>query len=53
MTDGLLDEFGEGLVIDTPISERRFSARVGAACGDADPSEFQFFDFISCGFDAD
>src|SRR2546423_4357744 len=31
-TDGLLDEFGEGRVIDTPISE---AAIVGAACGAA------------------
>ena len=30
VTDGLLDEFGEGRVIDTPISE---AAIVGAACG--------------------
>ncbi|HKG15824.1 MAG TPA: hypothetical protein VKB12_21065, partial [Pyrinomonadaceae bacterium] len=32
VTDGLLDEFGEGRVIDTPISE---AAIVGAACGAA------------------
>src|SRR3954467_5333284 len=30
VTDGLLDEFGEERVIDTPISE---AAIVGAACG--------------------
>src|ERR1700730_12192910 len=30
VTDGLIDEFGAGRVIDTPISE---AAIVGAACG--------------------
>ncbi|HEV2880725.1 MAG TPA: alpha-ketoacid dehydrogenase subunit beta [Pyrinomonadaceae bacterium] len=53
VTDGLLDEFGEGRVIDTPISE---AAIVGAACGAAlmgmrPVAEFQFIDFISPGFD--
>ncbi|MGH9941452.1 MAG: alpha-ketoacid dehydrogenase subunit beta [Pyrinomonadaceae bacterium] len=53
VTDGILDEFGEGRVIDTPISE---AAIVGAACGAAllgmrPVAEFQFIDFISCGFD--
>ena len=53
MTDGLLDEFGEERVIDTPISE---AAIVGAACGAAlmgmrPVAEFQFIDFISPGFD--
>ena len=53
VTDGLLDEFGEGRVVDTPISE---AAIVGAACGaalmDMKPvAEFQFIDFISAGFD--
>ncbi|HEX8709987.1 MAG TPA: alpha-ketoacid dehydrogenase subunit beta [Pyrinomonadaceae bacterium] len=53
VTDGLLDEFGEGRVIDTPISE---AAIVGAACGAAllgmrPIAEFQFIDFISAGFD--
>ena len=53
VTDGLLDEFGEGRVIDTPISE---GSIVGAACGAAlmgmrPVAEFQFIDFISCGFD--
>src|SRR3954464_14272672 len=53
VTDGLLDEFGEGRVIDTPISE---AAIVGAACGAAlmgmrPVAEFQFIDFISAGFD--
>jgi 2-oxoisovalerate dehydrogenase E1 component beta subunit len=53
VTDGLLAEFGEGRVIDTPISE---AAIVGAACGAAlmgmrPVAEFQFIDFISPGFD--
>ena len=53
VTDGLLDEFGRGRVIDTPISE---GAIVGAACGAAlmgmrPVAEFQFIDFISAGFD--
>ena len=53
VTDGLIDEFGEERVIDTPISE---AAIVGAACGAAlmgmrPVAEFQFIDFISPGFD--
>src|ERR671939_33323 len=53
VTDGLLEEFGEERVIDTPISE---GAIVGAACGAAlmgmkPVAEFQFIDFISAGFD--
>lgn len=53
VTDGLIDEFGEERVIDTPISE---AAIVGAACGAAlmgmrPVAEFQFMDFISAGFD--
>ena len=53
VTDGLLDEFGEERVVDTPISE---AAIVGAACGAAlmgmrPVAEFQFIDFISAGFD--
>src|SRR5919107_189792 len=53
VTDGLLDEFGNERVIDTPISE---GAIVGAACGAAlmglrPVAEFQFIDFISAGFD--
>src|SRR5215210_4718099 len=44
VTDGLIDEFGEERVIDTPISE---AAIVGAACGAAlmgmrPVAEFQF-----------
>src|ERR671938_798254 len=53
VTDGLVDEFGEGRVIDTPISE---AAIVGAACGAAlmgmrPVAEFQFIDFITPAFD--
>jgi len=52
-TEGFIDHFGESRVIDTPISE---AAIVGAACGAAlmgmkPVAEFQFIDFISCGFD--
>ena len=53
VTAGLIDEFGEHRVIDTPISE---SLIVGAATGAAmlgmrPVAEMQFSDFISCGFD--
>src|SRR2546425_11571036 len=53
VTEGLIDRFGTERVIDTPISE---AAIVGAACGAAlmgmkPVAEFQFIDFISCGFD--
>ncbi|HSI88647.1 MAG TPA: alpha-ketoacid dehydrogenase subunit beta [Pyrinomonadaceae bacterium] len=53
LTEGFIDHFGPGRVIDTPISE---AAIVGAACGAAlmgmkPVAEFQFIDFISCGFD--
>ncbi len=53
VTDGLIDQFGNQRVVDTPISE---GAIVGAACGAAlmgmrPVAEFQFIDFISAGFD--
>ena len=53
VTQGLLDEFGPGRVIDTPISE---SAIVGAAIGMSmnglrPVCEMQFIDFITCAFD--
>jgi 2-oxoisovalerate dehydrogenase E1 component beta subunit len=53
VTAGMLKEFGEDRVVDTPISE---SAIVGAAVGAAlmgmrPIAEMQFMDFISCGFD--
>ncbi|MDP9121033.1 MAG: alpha-ketoacid dehydrogenase subunit beta [Acidobacteriota bacterium] len=52
VTAGMLDRFGPGRVIDTPISE---SAMVGAAIGAAMMGllpvvEMQFIDFISCAF---
>jgi len=53
LTEGFIDHFGKERMIDTPISE---AAIVGAACGAAlmgmkPVAEFQFIDFISCGFD--
>ena len=53
VTEGLLDRFGEGRVIDTPISE---AAIVGAAAGAAHYGmrpvcEMQFIDFISNAYD--
>src|SRR5215212_8684007 len=53
LTEGFIEHFGAERMIDTPISE---SAIVGAACGAAlmgmkPVAEFQFIDFISCGFD--
>jgi pyruvate/2-oxoglutarate/acetoin dehydrogenase E1 component len=53
LTEGFIDHFGDERMIDTPISE---AAIVGAACGAAlmgmkPVAEFQFIDFISCGFD--
>jgi pyruvate/2-oxoglutarate/acetoin dehydrogenase E1 component len=53
LTEGFIDNFGAERMIDTPISE---AAIVGAACGAAlmgmkPVAEFQFIDFISCGFD--
>lgn len=53
VTQGFIDEFGVERVMDTPISE---AAMVGAAVGAALEGmrpvlEFQFADFVSCGFD--
>jgi len=53
VTQGFLDRFGEGRVIDTPIAE---AAIVGAAAGAAHMglrpvAEMQFIDFISCAYD--
>jgi pyruvate/2-oxoglutarate/acetoin dehydrogenase E1 component len=50
---GMIDEFGSGRVIDTPISE---VAIVGAASGAAlmgmrPIAEMQFIDFITCAYD--
>jgi 2-oxoisovalerate dehydrogenase E1 component beta subunit len=52
VTKGFLEEFGEGRVINTPISE---SGTVGMAVGSAllgrrPVVEMQFADFISCAF---
>ncbi len=52
-TQGFLEKFGEGRVVDTPISE---TAIVGAAIGAAlmgmrPVAEMQFIDFVSCAFD--
>jgi 2-oxoisovalerate dehydrogenase E1 component beta subunit len=51
-TAGFLDEFGEGRVIDTPISESGIvGLSVGAALNGLKPvAEMQFIDFLSCGF---
>lgn len=53
VTKGLWDEFGDGRVMDTPISEEGFvGAAFGAAwMGERPVVELQFADFISCPFD--
>jgi 2-oxoisovalerate dehydrogenase E1 component beta subunit len=53
VTDGLVGEFGEDRVIDTPIAETAIvGAAVGAAMMGMRPvAEMQFIDFISCAFD--
>ena len=53
VTAGLLDEFGEDRVRDTPISEEGFvGAAIGAAwMGERPVVELQFADFITCPFD--
>jgi len=53
VTDGFLEQFGDGRVIDTPISEAAIvGASVGAAMMGLRPvAEMQFIDFIGCGFD--
>jgi pyruvate/2-oxoglutarate/acetoin dehydrogenase E1 component len=52
-TKGLVDEFGEQRVLDTPIAEEGFvGAAIGAAwMGDRPVVELQFADFVSCPFD--
>jgi 2-oxoisovalerate dehydrogenase E1 component beta subunit len=52
-TQGFLEKFGEGRVIDTPISETAIvGAAIGAALMGMRPiAEMQFIDFISCAFD--
>jgi pyruvate/2-oxoglutarate/acetoin dehydrogenase E1 component len=53
VTDGLIAEFGEERVIDTPLAETAIvGAAVGAAMMGMRPvAEMQFIDFISCAFD--
>ncbi|HUQ90240.1 MAG TPA: alpha-ketoacid dehydrogenase subunit beta [Bryobacteraceae bacterium] len=53
VTAGLMEQFGERRVVDTPIAE---SAIIGAAIGASfmglrPVAEMQFSDFITCGFD--
>jgi 2-oxoisovalerate dehydrogenase E1 component beta subunit len=54
VTKGLVDEFGEHRVMDTPISEEGFvGAAIGAAwMGERPVVELQFADFVTCPFDA-
>src|SRR5215204_7698361 len=53
VTDGFLDEFGAGRVMDTPLAESGIiGTAVGAAVVGLRPvCEMQFADFVSCGFD--
>ncbi len=53
VTDGFLDEFGPGRVMDTPLAESGIiGTAVGAAVVGLRPvCEMQFADFVSCGFD--
>jgi len=52
-TEGLLEKFGEGRVIDTPISEQAIVGSAIGACymGMRPVCEIQFIDFIACCFD--
>jgi 2-oxoisovalerate dehydrogenase E1 component beta subunit len=53
VTDGFIDEFGSGRVMDTPLAESGIlGTAVGASVVGLRPvCEMQFADFISCGFD--
>src|SRR5213593_158955 len=53
VTDGFIEEFGSGRVMDTPLAESGIvGAAVGASVVGLRPvCEMQFADFISCGFD--
>jgi 2-oxoisovalerate dehydrogenase E1 component beta subunit len=53
VTDGFIEEFGPGRVMDTPLAESGIvGTAVGAAVVGMRPvCEMQFSDFISCGFD--
>jgi 2-oxoisovalerate dehydrogenase E1 component beta subunit len=52
VTEGLLDQFGQNRIIDTPIAEGGIiGTAIGAALAGMKPIvEMQFMDFISCGF---
>jgi 2-oxoisovalerate dehydrogenase E1 component beta subunit len=52
VTAGFLDKFGEGRIIDTPVSETAIvGAAIGAALMGMRPiAEMQFIDFIGCCF---
>jgi pyruvate/2-oxoglutarate/acetoin dehydrogenase E1 component len=53
VTDGFLDEFGAGRVMDTPLAESGIiGTAIGAAVVGMRPiAEMQFADFVTCGFD--
>src|SRR5690242_21002853 len=53
VTDGFIEEFGPGRVMDTPLAESGIiGTAVGAAVVGMRPvCEMQFADFIACGFD--
>ena len=53
VTEGFLDRFGPGRVIETPLAEEGFvGAAIGAAYVGMRPVvEFQIIDFIDCAFD--
>lgn len=53
VTQGFVEHFGAGRIIDTPIAEAGIiGAAIGAALMGMRPVvEMQFMDFISCGFD--
>ena len=53
VTDGFVEEFGSGRVLDTPLAENAIiGTAVGAAIEGMRPvCEMQFADFIACGFD--
>jgi 2-oxoisovalerate dehydrogenase E1 component beta subunit len=53
VTEGLLDRYGEGRVIDAPISEQAIvGSAIGASYMGMRPvCEIQFIDFIACCFD--
>ena len=52
VTKGLLEEFGEERVLDTPLAESAIiGASIGAALMGMRPvAEMQFADFVACGF---